>query len=440
MMVSISLFLIIVLYCMAIAIALMRDKKVNPDKFSGVKITSYFAMIELFVMLWFALRPDAIKNIIFPQVAAEYRDYFLVVYAYAFSLIVYVFVILGVISGSYSKNKLPLIAGRYVFGFMSMRRFTGWHGASFLYSMGLFSYFCFLQQIGGLSNLWSDISQRVLLTAGLGYYQSLYVLLITVSTAFLYVEFFHKRKFILFLICSLSFFILASLGQRAPAAVMVFILIIVHHYKIKPIKQLITKKLFIVISVVLLFMYLSVQLRPSSEEVDVTTRIERDVIHRLGTIERQIVVAGYFETHEYWGTGLYASLIYAMIPRGLFPEKPPVDTGVYLNDIRQGGSLTPPVPVEDLAPSSWPDGYLAGYMSFGIIGLICLSFLSGYFYGLVYRLTRMMNYSIVSIVFYSLIGFMGVNPLCPFGITRIMILLLFFIVLGFFSRISFNRA
>ncbi len=74
MMVSISLFLIIVLYCMAIAIALMRDKKVNPDKFSGVKITSYFAMIELFVMLWFALRPDAIKNIIFPQVAVEYRS------------------------------------------------------------------------------------------------------------------------------------------------------------------------------------------------------------------------------------------------------------------------------------------------------------------------------------------------------------------------------
>ncbi|MCP5177549.1 MAG: hypothetical protein H6997_08345 [Moraxellaceae bacterium] len=59
---------------MAIAIALMRDKKVNPDKFSGVKITSYFAMIELFVMLWFALRPDAIKNIIFPQVAVEYRS------------------------------------------------------------------------------------------------------------------------------------------------------------------------------------------------------------------------------------------------------------------------------------------------------------------------------------------------------------------------------
>jgi hypothetical protein len=160
----------------------------------------------------------------------------------------------------------------------------------------------------------------------------------------------------------------------------------------------------------------------------------------MGVIGRQVVVLGYFKDHPYWGFGNYQSLIYAPIPRTMFAEKPPVDTGVYLNNMRLGNEVSPPMPVKDLYPTSWPDEYLAGYMSFGILGLGLLSIISGFFYGLVYVALKLTNYCVTMIVIYGHIGFMGVTALSPLGIVQIGTYIVYFIILAFMFSLKIEKS
>jgi len=194
----------------------------------------------------------------------------------------------------------------------------------------------------------------------------------------------------------------------------------------------------------ILFLFIFVQVRHGLITFDrsglqyqvIKDRFQSDVIQRLGTLERQVVVIGYFNKHDFWHGALYESLLHAYKPRNLYPDKPPVDTGVYLNHIRQGGALYPPVPANSLAPSSWPDGYLAGYISFGVPGLLLISIASGALFGFFYRLVRLTNFAIGPVIIYGLFGFMGAVPLSPLGITYMLSIIIPVSILGWLCSIG----
>src|SRR5690606_40495909 len=108
----------------------------------------------------------------------------------------------------------------------------------------------------------------------------------------------------------------------------------------------------------LMFMVVSVQFRvPGSIEkyaaapgellVDVSNTFERHVIARFGRVERDIVVLKYFKDNELWYGASYSSLITAPLPRNIYEEKPPVDTGRYLLAMSKGEIIYPPIPVSD---------------------------------------------------------------------------------------------
>lgn len=435
-LVAISIF-----YPVFIFLFVVIDFSFNSDKFSAVKIASYFALLEAFVMLWFSLSPGAIEEHVFSQISERFHHISYVFFAYCLSLITYFFVIVGVFFGSYVFRGGALVLGS-ILRLQSIERaernalgFCGF----VLYIAGFFLYLVFISKVGGLFHLWADISQRTVLSAGLGYYQSLYTFFIYIGSCFLYVLFVSKKRWLfLCVMLSLSSFILVSLGQRAPFAMFCFMLIVVHHYSVKPFASFFNKKILCVGFCLIAFMFLLVQFRPMQESEDFLSKFERDVILRLGVIERQVSVLGYFDAHDYWYFGLYQSLLYAPIPRGFFSEKPPIDTGVYLNAIRQGQVITPPVPVEDLEASSWPDGFLAGYVSFGLIGLISLCLMSGFFYGSVYSALRSSG-SISAAAVYAMVGFLGVVPLSPFGIVYLAMTFVPFSVLGFLTSFRIKR-
>ncbi|MGQ7112601.1 hypothetical protein ACUOFC_34980, partial [Escherichia sp. TWPC-MK] len=55
-----------------------------------------------------------------------------------------------------------------------------------------------------------------------------------------------------------------------------------------------------------------------------------------------------------WLGKSYLDLFKAPLPRSIYPEKPPVDDGMYIRTIAEGYNVTPSRPVQELYASSWP--------------------------------------------------------------------------------------
>jgi len=201
--------------------------------------------------------------------------------------------------------------------------------------------------------------------------------------------------------------------------------------------------------IILGFMLGSIQLRTGNAQgfKDITVGkmiedFELHVIRRITDVERGMVVLGYFLEHDYWGLGNYYSVVIAPIPSNLFPDKPPVDTGRYLASIGWGWEVSPPVPKYSIASTSWPDRFLAGYMSFGIFGYFLLSGISGFFYGAVFRVVREMNYTPIALFLFSKIALFGIMPLSPINIVQFLTFLLLITIIGLLFRafyFPFNR-
>jgi len=420
------------------------DRRHNRDIFSAVKLVAYFACIELFVLVWFAVDSNSIEESIFEIVAPPFRDMQLVYLAYFFSIIIYFSISIGVFLGSYGAGRMPLLIDKL---FLHSRAIGKKHALSlgiFLYALGVIIYLFFLKQIGGLISLWLQIGLRTTLTAGLGYIQAAYNSLIMVGLFLIYVATARKRQWLLLTVFMIgAVFILTSLGQRARVAMVIFVILLIHHYKVNNIRNILNFKMAVLIILMVSFLFFFVQVRRGNltfnyegiEFLSPENQFKIDIIQRLGIIERQIVVIGYFNEHDFWYGKLYESLLHAYKPRSSFPDKPPIDTGVYLNNIRQGTVIHPPMPSNSLEPTSWPDGYLAGYMSFGFIGLILISVISGLVFGFFYRLVVLSNFAIGPIIFYGLLGFMGAKPLSPYGITQILIIIIPVSIIGFFSNL-----
>ena len=89
MVISLSYFVLIVFI-------FYYDSKIVKDKFSVIKIVSFFAMIESIIMFWFAINVDSIFNIVLREVSEKFISYENVIIAYLFSIISYSFIILRI--------------------------------------------------------------------------------------------------------------------------------------------------------------------------------------------------------------------------------------------------------------------------------------------------------------------------------------------------------
>ncbi|MGQ7148454.1 hypothetical protein ACUOA8_59935, partial [Escherichia sp. SS-MK2] len=74
-------------------------------------------------------------------------------------------------------------------------------------------------------------------------------------------------------------------------------------------------------------------------------------------------------------------LFKAPLPRSIYPEKPPVDDGMYIRTIAEGYNVTPSRPVQELYASSWPPETLGSmYANFWIPGVVFGMYILGIIY------------------------------------------------------------
>ncbi len=150
----------------------------------------------------------------------------------------------------------------------------------------------------------------------------------------------------------------------------------------------------------------------------------------------------YFKTApHYWGQ-TYLDILSAPIPSGLFPDKPPVDDGVYVRSLANGDNVQIGAPNYTLFPSSWPP------QTFGIIimnfGLMVLPFGGAALGWVLVRLSRFIaeaqpSLPFIYAAFYTSLNFQFTN----LRIVNALSLLLFTIIIDrlfFAGRARHNKA
>ena len=144
-----------------------------------------------------------------------------------------------------------------------------------------------------------------------------------------------------------------------------------------------------------------------------------------------VSIVDYFDSNDKWDGASFLGLMSAFIPSSFYPDKPPVDDGMYLYSIAHGNNVNPPMPTRDLDGTSWPlETFGSMYANFGFIGVIVGMFFLGYIISYTFKKMVYSNYQFKYVIFYIIMLF-------TFEIStlRIVKALLAFIILSFIQLI-----
>lgn len=88
-------------------------------------------------------------------------------------------------------------------------------------------------------------------------------------------------------------------------------------------------------------------------------------------VDTYLFIVSHFGHADHWWLSVFQSLPGSFVPSALYPDKPPVDEGVYIRTLLEGQFVTPPAPASALYPSSLPPETLGnGYAAFGVPGVL----------------------------------------------------------------------
>lgn len=291
-----------------------------------------------------------------------------------------------------------------------------------IFCLGIFIWFLYIYYLGGFKFVILNLYRRVKITAGTGYFSSIWknMLPASVFVCFFIKSFKKKTPFKAlgaFMLVLFTFIPLISLGGRSAGVFFVFSCLLYANYYKKKLNILSPR----LISVFFILLFLSLFIgffRSNSYKEDVnffrSTVKDQDVIgtiiRRASPLDRRLVMTGYYLNKEPWYGASFLDLFKAWIPRSLFPQKPPVDDGVYIFNIALGRDVRPPVPLDELVHNSWPPGNWIGLMNWGWLGLCLFSYLSGMFINALYSsFLSTKKHIFLFILYSSFISFGGVS-------------------------------
>lgn len=307
--------------------------------------------------------------------------------------------------------------------------------------IGIIGFYIVMSHVGGVLYFFSNLGLRTYLVKDLDFETRLLSFLQYAPIILIYSKKWTKDPIrlwdiVLIIICGL----MVGLGGRK-ALIMLFIeSAIIYHYVVSPInfKKVLNAKIIIVVCFVLFFFSTYSKLRvPGAYDEFMNDPIgfyfDKNEDGLASTLVSEtyvpfyVSVVDYFDTHERWYGASFASLFTAFIPSSLFPEKPPVDDGMYLRSIALGVNARPPMPAKSLDGSSWPlETFGAMYANFGPLGVICGMFLLGIILSLWYKKMIKNNFKFKYLIFYVMLLF-------TFEIStlRIVQLIMSFVLLSF---------
>ena len=132
-----------------------------------------------------------------------------------------------------------------------------------------------------------------------------------------------------------------------------------------------------------------------------------NIFREFSYLTGDMYIFGHFNFSNYWGGRVYLNIFTQWIPRSLFPNKPPMDDGMYLLNMMRGVSVSPNMSTSQLLYQTSVPFTMEGalYANFGWLGLIIGCFLVGVFYEYVYKVMKDCDYNILSIFIYQTVIF-----------------------------------
>ncbi|MBN8519167.1 MAG: hypothetical protein J5X22_17240 [Candidatus Accumulibacter sp.] len=293
-----------------------------------------------------------------------------------------------------------LTAGRLSFGWVSsagmprvsaLSEGTVLRAAVIALLLGMALWIVQVQLVGGLEFLLLNLGDRTSLTAGLGYLSTaanamLAFSVLLMAYSFQYGNGIGKK------ICLALFFVIAAIsytvfGGRKHLLHLLLMLLLTWHYSIRKIYSV--RPSHIALGFFVAFYFVSVLLlrqgdaleyymnRPGELLADVLDNVNIFVI-QLSYVDTYMFIIKHFDQNDYWWGRSYIDLLYAPIPSTLFPDKPPVDDGVYIRSLMEGWNVIPPTPFWKMYPSSTPPETIGiGYASAGLLGVVIGMFILG---------------------------------------------------------------
>lgn len=285
--------------------------------------------------------------------------------------------------------------------------------------LGVICFFIVIRNIGGISFLLNNLSKRAHLLKGEGYIFTIMQASITLSVCLSTYNLKNnksnafKGRFLLILVGSLI--ILSCFGGRTPSINLIINIILILNFTNPKFKLISIKN---VILCIFIWGYILVMpMLRTEDSISIYTKnpsllfsqVSKDIfeiIEEISIVDENMFVFNQFNSRNYWYGSSYFDLIKAPIPSKIFPNKPPVDDGMYIWNLLIGNDVKPSTPVNQMHNSSWPlntTGMM--YANFGIIGIVIGMVIMGYIYSYTYYLVVRSNKCIFALTLYFYILF-----------------------------------
>jgi len=153
----------------------------------------------------------------------------------------------------------------------------------------------------------------------------------------------------------------------------------------------------------------------------------------LSRADIQIFIIDHFSNKDFWYGNSFKNILFGLIPKKFYPNKPAIDDGRYICSLSMGFDVNPNAPSDQVeAYTAWPSRTIGTwYANFGIIGVILAAFIIGKIYIFFYQ--NIYTNNILYILLYPIVLF-SLN-LSVLGIVNFFILIITISMLMFISRI-----
>lgn len=289
-----------------------------------------------------------------------------------------------------------------------------------LYGLGFLGFLLIMSKVGGIVYFFSNLNLRTYMVRDLDFESYLLSLLNYAPLLIVYSKKWSHEKIGTLDIVLIAFAgLMVGLGGRKALMMLAIESAVVYHYVVKPInvKRLLSVKTIALILMVFVFFTTFSKLRtPGAVDDFLDDPVEFYLGNNEGGLQHTLAgesyvpfyvsIVNYFDKNKKWNGASFASLPSAFIPSSFYPQKPPVDDGMYLYSIAHGTHVSPPMPTKSLDGTSWPlETFGAMYANFGElgvpIGMILLGLIIGYFFKrMVYQ-----NFPFKLVIFYTFILF-----------------------------------
>lgn len=404
-----QIFIISVILLILFSIPMIYSRKQKKDLFSPVMISLFLIIItNIPYLMSVSGNYNILNSLVRWRISEIDLEFAIAKYA-----IVLVIGVVGLLLGLKSRltsiivKPIPVLIGneskaKYVWAFI------------LALLLGLMGYKLFFDSAGGFSNWINNLANRASFTSGSGYTMTLMGLLEV--AVFIYICSFKYKKsvlkyFVLIILIVGVSFLLSSMGGRKSTLQFIVFSMLVWHYAVAKIKR-IQFKLLLIVPVALIYIIVIPILRaPDGIEVYTNNpdKLLTEITEDVGTVTRQfsyidhyLFIMDYFTIDKLWLGSSFVDLFYAPLPSSLYPEKPPVDDGVYVRTLAEGWQVSPSTPYENMYPSSWPpETFGAMYMNFGVPGVFLGMYLLGIIYQAAYVYMIKSDYSLHSMLIYG---------------------------------------